>query len=377
MPGPRTPTMLPRMLTRLTIAGYRSVRNLPIALTPMTVFVGANGTGKTNLYRALRLLAEAAGGRLSRALAEEGGLKSALSASEAATQCTTMQLGCTVDGWSYDVEIGLPPTGENTAFRLDPYVRSERLGTRMNGREVLFLERSGQHARLRDQDGRISEYGGDLLHGETALGQIRDPQHFPEFAALRHRLLGWRFYHQFRTDAGSPLRRPQIGVFTPVLAHDGSDLAAAIQSIHEHGLAVGGLRLEAWLERALPGTEVVVDCDERAQFELALQLPRIARPLRAAELSDGQLRLLCLLAALTSPRPSELLVLNEPEANLHPDVLPVLGELIVAASRHSQIVVTTHDQALAQTLAAGTGHEAIELELRKGETRIVGRGRYE
>lgn len=369
--------MLPRMLTRLTVAGYRSVRNLPIALAPVTVFVGANGTGKTNLYRALQLLAEAAGGRLSRALADEGGMQSALSASEGPTPCTTIQLGCTVDGWSYDVEIGLPPTGPSTAFRLDPYIRSERLGMRKQGRELLFLDRHGRQTRLRDQDGSFVEYGGDLLPGETALGQIRDPQHFPEFAALRHRLLSWRFYHQFRTDQGSPLRKPQIGVFTPVLAHDGSDLAAAIQSVREHGLAVGGLALDEWLERALPGAEVLVEHDERSQFELALQLPRIARPLCAAELSDGQLRWLCLLAALTSPRPAELLVLNEPEASLHPDVLPVLGELIVAASRHSQIVVTTHDRTLAQTLADGSGQDALELELREGETRIKGRGRYE
>ena len=60
------------MLTRLSVAGYRSVRNLPVAIAPVTVFVGANGSGKTNLYRALRLLAEATAGRLSRALADEG-----------------------------------------------------------------------------------------------------------------------------------------------------------------------------------------------------------------------------------------------------------------------------------------------------------------
>ena len=365
------------MLTRLSVAGYRSVRNLPVAIAPVTVFVGANGSGKTNLYRALRLLAEAAAGRLSRALADEGGLQSALSASDAPTPCTTLRLGCTVDGWSYDLEIGLPPTGPETAFRLDPYVRSERLSTRVQGREVVFLERSGVRTRLRDQDGHAVEYAGELAAGETALGQIHDPQRFPEFATLRHRLLGWRFYHQFRTDEGSPLRKPQVGVFTPVLAHDGIDVAAAIQSVREHGLAVGGRTLDAWLARALPGASVLVDHDERALFELVLLLPKVARPLRAAELSDGQLRLLCLVAALTSPRPSDLLVLNEPETSLHPDVVPVLGELVVAASRHSQIVVTTHDRTLAQTVAAGTGHEALELELRDGETRIVGRGRYE
>jgi predicted ATPase len=56
------------MLTRLSIAGYGSVRNLPLELGPVTVFVGANGSGKSNFYRAMRLFAATAAGRLSRAL---------------------------------------------------------------------------------------------------------------------------------------------------------------------------------------------------------------------------------------------------------------------------------------------------------------------
>jgi predicted ATPase len=365
------------MLTHLTVVGYRSVRNLPVAIAPVTVFVGANGSGKTNVYRALRLLAEAAGGRLSRALASEGGLQSVLSASPSPTPCTTLELGCTIDGWSYELEIGLPPTGPATAFRLDPYVRRERLTTRVEGRDVLFIERAGVRTRLRDHDGRQVDLPHDLAAGESTLAQIRDPQRFPEFAALRQRILGWRFYHQFRTDEGSPLRVPQVGVFTPVLSHDGVDVAAAIQSVREHGLSVGGRKIDEWFMRALPDVSVLVSHDERALFEVMLQMRKVSRPLRASELSDGQLRLLCLVAALTSPRPSDLLVLNEPETSLHPDVLPVLAELVVAAARSSQIVVTTHDRGLAQTVAAGSGHAPCELELRDGETRVVGRGRYE
>lgn len=51
-------------LVRLSVVGYRSVRNLPVAIAPVSVFVGANGSGKTNVYRALGLITEAAAGRL-------------------------------------------------------------------------------------------------------------------------------------------------------------------------------------------------------------------------------------------------------------------------------------------------------------------------
>ncbi len=53
-------------------------------------------------------------------------------------------------------------------------------------------------------------------------------------------------------------------------------------------------------------------------FEVTLRQPGLLRPLRAAELSDGTLRYLLLAAALLTPRPPELLVLNEPETSLHP-----------------------------------------------------------
>jgi len=62
----------------LWVEGYRSIRSLQLDLTPVTVVVGANGSGKTNLYRAMRLLSAAAEGTLARSLADEGGMPSVL-----------------------------------------------------------------------------------------------------------------------------------------------------------------------------------------------------------------------------------------------------------------------------------------------------------
>ena len=58
-----------------------------------------------------------------------------------------------------------------------------------------------------------------------------DPRQTPEMLMLREEMRGWRFYDHFRTDAAAPARQPQIGTYTPVLGHDGSDLAAALQTI--------------------------------------------------------------------------------------------------------------------------------------------------
>jgi predicted ATPase len=63
------------------------------------------------------------------------------------------------------------------------------------------------------------------------------------------------------------------------------------------------------------------------------------------------LRYLLWVAALLTPRPPELLVLNEPETSLHPDLLPPLGHLISAAAARSQVVVVTHSSVLVGALA--------------------------
>jgi predicted ATPase len=64
------------MIEVIAIAQYRSLRELILAPGQLTVVTGANGSGKSNLYRALRLLADIAQGRLVSSLALEGGLQS-------------------------------------------------------------------------------------------------------------------------------------------------------------------------------------------------------------------------------------------------------------------------------------------------------------
>ena len=64
------------MLHTLAVANYRSINSLILPLGRLNLITGANGSGKPNLYRALRLLAETAQGGVVNALAREGGLES-------------------------------------------------------------------------------------------------------------------------------------------------------------------------------------------------------------------------------------------------------------------------------------------------------------
>jgi len=76
----------------------------------------------------------------------------------------------------------------------------------------------------------------------------------------------------------------------------------------------------------------------------------LSQPIPATRLSDGTLRYLCLLALLCHPTPPPLLCIEEPELGLHPDILATVAELLVEASQHTQLVVTTHSDALVSAL---------------------------
>jgi predicted ATPase len=353
-------------IRELRVRGYRSVRDVDLTLGPVNVLVGPNGCGKSNLYRAVHLLAAAADGRLARTFAEEGGMPSALWAGERHKGRVRMTVAVTLDDLAYELSCGLP-TPANTAFCLDPEVKEEHVWFLRGAKKVCLLERDHALVQARDAEGNRVSFTSAAPPGESALAELREPERFPALAALRQEFLGWRFYHDFRTDAGSPLRQPQVGVRTTALAHDGRDLAAALQTIREIGDREA---LAEAVDRAFPGAALHVD-SPRGRFSVVLQLPEFRRPFDARELSDGTLRYLCLLAALLSPRPPAVLSLNEPETSIHADLLEPLARLIAAASRQSQLWVTTHSEALAGHIERHTGAAPIRLEKRDGATRLV------
>jgi predicted ATPase len=121
---------------------------------------------------------------------------------------------------------------------------------------------------------------------------------------------------------------------------------------------------------AFPGSTVSVTSN--GWFDLEMQQHGLLRPLKAAELSDGTLRYLLLAAALLTPRPPELLVLNEPETSLHPDLLAPLGRLIGRASERSQAIVVTHATALIDALQQETECRTFVLEKSFGATVTAG-----
>ena len=372
------------MLSNLAVSSYRSLREIVIPLEQLNLVTGPNGSGKSNLYRALRLLAETAQGRVIPSLAREGGLQSTLWAGpesfsrsvlqgEQPVQGTSrkrpvsLRLGFAGDEFGYSIELGLPPPSRS-AFGHDPEIKRECIWSGALLRpSTLLVDRRGPLVKVRDDDGGWTIVSSALSTFDSMMTHCADPRNTPEMLMLRDHIRGWRFYDHLRTDAGAPARLPQIGTHTPILGHDGADFAAALQTIVEIGDADA---LRQSVADAFPGSSVEVT-NSGGWFEVQVRQHGLLRPLTAAELSDGTLRYLLWVAALLTPRPPGLLVLNEPETSLHPDLLPALARLITAAAERSQIIVVSHAAGLIDALQSGPDCHSILLSKSFGETRLA------
>ncbi len=374
------------MLQTLAVLNYRTLRDFVIPLGSLNLISGANGSGKSNIYKALRLLAETAQGGVVASLAREGGLSSTLWAGpeaisramkrgDTAVEGTrrkkpiSLSLGFAGSEFSYSIDLGLP-TPSSSQFSLDPVIKGEFVWSGPFARPATMLvERRGAMVRTRGDDGEWQVVNQHLADFDSMLSQIADARRAPELYFLREQIRSWRFYDHFRTDALAPARMPQIGTHTPVLAHDGTDLAAALQTIREIGDARA---LDDAVNDAFPGSSGTME-NQDGRFETTMRQHGLLRPLKAIELSDGTLRYLLLIAALLSPRPPALLVLNEPETSLHPDLLPALGRLIIKAAQRSQVFVVSHATRLIAALEENCS-ESITLEKEFGETSIRTQG---
>ena len=340
------------LLKRATIKHYKSLDNVDVSLSPITVLVGPNGVGKSNFVDCLRFFRDAAVDGLEHAVIAREGIDRIRQNYKSRPYNISINLefdAAELDGELCEYSLSL--SGKDGEYRVEGeasrYVHIERLRD-PNGQWVTAVGR-GQFDRQRD--GRLSVNGnvlertmkpdvlalGDYIDFETLGGEIVDFVRGWSFCAL---------YPNTLRRLGTPAKDDR-------LLEDGSNWASVVKALKRTKNGQAALeRIAEVMRTAMPGYQNISVSTAGSYLVPQMTLSTLSegsprqQKFDPVQLSDGTLRVFGILLALYQQPPPPFLVIEEPEQTIHPGVLPALAEAFKEASERTQIVITTHSPQL-------------------------------
>jgi predicted ATPase len=329
----------------------------PIALTPLNVLIGPNGSGKSNLIEAIELL-HATPTAFADAIRDGGGAAEWIWKGDSGTGRTATIEAVTCQPKSRAVtkipklryRLSFKSVGQRTEVTDESIERTEPI----KGKKDVFFY-------YRYQDGRpvinvrqapaVGPEGIErllkresLTPDESILSQRKDPDQYPELTWLGQQFAQIQTFREWSFGRYGALRQPQpADLANDRLLPDARNLGLILNRL-EHTDA--GPELNRLLTTFLPRFKRFSTRVEGGTVQLNLHEDGLRAPVPATRLSDGTIRFLALLALLLSPTPPPLICIEEPELGLHPDALKLLADLILEASTRTQLVVSTHSDAL-------------------------------
>lgn len=326
----------------LTIKGFRRLLDVRLALRPLSVMIGANGTGKTSVLDVLSLLAASAQGRLASSISEMSGLADVLTRGRAEDLGLEITSAST-SGDQLQYSLWLRPQG--FAYEIAEEMLSQKRGAERDFWHIKVVARDATYFDPEKKEMLRPTWEHTPL--ETWLAQV--PKMFQEPEDFRRQLASSTFYHVLNVDRRSPVRLPQPMAPAELPGRNG-DLVSCLFNLRETNRD----RFEAIedsLRAAFPRFERL-DFPPVAAGTLALAWREkgSSKPLYAHQLSEGTLRFLWLTALLQSPGLTAITLLDEPDVSLHPELLSLLVDQLREASRRTQILVATHSDTLIRFL---------------------------
>lgn len=353
-------------ITRLRAKNYRSIRNLDMELGPLTVLVGPNASGKSNVLDVLRFIRDAVYRGVNYAVSQRDGMDS-----------IRHQRPGPRRGRPRDVELGVSATFRGVALDYNFVLAGNADGGYRVKREYgeygsYKLDADSTQVKFRINEGRVetpsipsdleledlgtedlsffavSRYfpttGFSSKGANKAKNPRSDSQVRSRLLRTRYGLLDIGFYHGFP----NVMRSPQKQLNARLLDEDGQNIASVLWEIGRGKRNPRGIRdIREALSHALPGITNVTSKPVRSRY-LVVQFEHSNIDgdkgiwLDAAQESDGTLRILGLLTAVHQPRQPPLLGIEEPELAIHPGALPILADEFQEASLRMQVMITTH-----------------------------------
>lgn len=330
-----------------------------IELQPLNVLIGANASGKSNLIEAIGLL-KATPTDLTAPIRKGGGISDFLWKGDQGTPTAEIEtivdypegvmplryrLGFTSSGQRLElideaVENELSNSGESQPYFFYRYQQGRpvlNVKTKPESQAGTAIGRSER--RLRRED---------LIPDQSVLSQRKDPDQYPELTYLGKEFFKISLYRDWHIGRNSEPRMPQkTDLPEHPLLEDGSNLGLVLNNL-QHQL--GSRQIIEKIKKFYEVAEELTVKISGGTAQIFIREEELIQPIPATRLSDGTLRYLFLMALLLDPTPPPLLCIEEPEIGLHPDILPTIAEMLIEASQRTQLIVTTHSDALVSAL---------------------------
>ena len=321
-----------------------------LALEPLNVLIGPNASGKSNLIEAISLLA-AAPRDLPKPIREGGGVTEWIwKGGGASKPVAELEVKVNLnEAIGYRYELGLME--ESGRSRLIDEAFSNRTGPEPEPFEYYSFRRGRPviQVRVPGEEQRQEHQLTDISLDQSILSQFRGDS-YPELTWIAKQFEAIRFFREWSFSRFGEVRKPQrVDLPDDFLLEDASNLALIINDLQN--------RVETkklLLEKLKLFSDRVEDLTTKVQggrIQIFLHETGLRSPIPMERLSDGTLHYLCLLAILCHPEPPPLICLEEPELGLHPDILPTIADLLIEASRKTQLIVTTHSETLVSRLS--------------------------
>ena len=320
-----------------------------LTLNSLNVLIGPNGSGKSNLIEVVGLL-QAAPTDLAAPIREGGGTGDWIWKGDPKASSAEVEVIVDNPHGSQRLRFGFTFAERGQRFELiQEKIENEKPYAGYTD-PYIYFEASGGRATLNYRDTEVKSrelQPEDIDVEQSILAQRKDPDHYPELTYLGKKFSAMRLYREWSFGRYTPPRLPQKSDLpNDFLSEDGKNLGLVLNRLAKD-YEVKQRILKA-LQNLYDGVSDFHVNVEYGTVQVFMQEGAVTVP--ATRLSDGTLRYLCLLAILCNPDPPPLVCIEEPELGLHPDVIPVMADLLREASDRCQLIVTTHSDTLIDAL---------------------------
>lgn len=334
---------------------------IEIPLEPLNVLIGPNASGKSNVLEAFELL-RAAPKDLAAPIREGGGISEWLWKGAKRPPIADIETVLYYpDGiMPLRYRVSFTVSGQRLSI-VDEVVENERTTHDLEN-DVFFFYRYQQGHPVLNYRTTTEEQAGtsigrtertlrreELSPEQSVLSQRKDPDQLPEITYVGTELSKMKLYREWSLGRYTPPRMPQkADLPEDFLLEDASNLGLVLNDLQQN--PVTKRTLLEYLKKFYEAADDITTRIYAGTVQLNIHEKGLSQPIPATRLSDGTLRYLSLLAILCHPNPPSLICIEEPELGLHPDMMSTLAELLIDASLRTQIIVTTHSDALVSAL---------------------------